>query len=113
MSWVPLDVIGQAYVDWIVTPDPLPFLVNVVHPRPTTWNAVLKAVGEVVETKMTTVPLNDWIGQLEERSPNATLEDLARYVSFFSPLYPVKLTCIVITARAQDIRFLPVGSSRC
>ena len=80
VPWVPMDVIGQAYVEWVTTTETLPFLVNVVHPRPTTWEVVLEHVRSTLGSDLQSVRLRDWVQELEERAASASLEELAQIV---------------------------------
>lgn len=83
VAWMPLDAIGEAYVDWVVSRDDLPPLVNVVHPRPTTWDVILKGLHEELGDGLSMTPLQDWVNKLEERSANPTAQDLQDIVRVY------------------------------
>ncbi|GJE99727.1 acetyl-CoA synthetase-like protein [Phanerochaete sordida] len=76
VNWIPLDAVGAAYVDWMLVCDVLPFLVNVVHPRPTTWDVVLRGLRAELGPCVGGVPLQEWIVKLEERAQDPSAEDL-------------------------------------
>lgn len=76
VAWVPLDAIGQAYVDWVLSEGELPSLVNVVHPRPTTWEVVLRGVREELGGGVNIVSLGEWVAKLEARAEHASPQDL-------------------------------------
>ncbi|EKM59937.1 uncharacterized protein PHACADRAFT_206156 [Phanerochaete carnosa HHB-10118-sp] len=78
VTWVPLDAIGEAYVDWVLAQDALPALVNVVHPRPTTWDVVLHGLRQELGDNLPVVPLEEWVMKLEERAKNPSAEDLVQ-----------------------------------
>ena len=78
---MPLDAIGGAYIDWIVSQDELPLLVNVVHPRPTSWDVVLGGVRAELGGNLPIVPLQEWVANLEARLSTATADDLTKIVS--------------------------------
>ncbi|GJE92597.1 acetyl-CoA synthetase-like protein [Phanerochaete sordida] len=78
VNWVPLDAIGEMYVDWVNARDDLPALVNVVHPRPTSWDVVLAGLRAEVGGNVPVIPLDDWVSKLEALSTTATAEDLTR-----------------------------------
>lgn len=78
---MPLDAIGQAYVDWVVSNDELPELVNVVHSRPIGWNVVARGVSGELGTALPVIPLDEWVSRLEECTNNATLERITQIVS--------------------------------
>ncbi|GJE88440.1 acetyl-CoA synthetase-like protein [Phanerochaete sordida] len=76
-NWVPLDAIGEAYVDWVTADGALPAFVNVVHPRPTSWDVVLRGLREELGW-LPVVPLDVWVAKLDAMSGVATADDLAR-----------------------------------
>ena len=77
---MPLDAIGQAYVDWVLSEADLPKLVNVVHPRPTTWDVVLHGLREELSGDLPLVPLPLWVEKLEAHAAEPTKEDLENIV---------------------------------
>jgi hypothetical protein len=83
---MPLDAIGQAYVDWVLSRQDLPDLVNVVHPRPTTWDIIYRGIREELGNNLPLIPLKEWLAKLEARLADATPEDLAAIVSTTSLL---------------------------
>ena len=84
VNWVPLDVIGQTYTDWVLSRDELPQLVNFVHPKGTPWDVVLDGInGELVEP-ISQVTLQAWAHQVENLSVQADAPDIVRTVSIFA-----------------------------
>ena len=81
VAWIPLDAIGLAYVDWVLSASDLPPLVNVVHPRPTNWDVILHGLRQELGGSIPIVPVEEWVGKLEELAKNPTAEDLVRVVS--------------------------------
>ena len=73
---MPLDAIGQAYVYWILSQEKLPSLVNFVHPRPTSWDIILKGINEELSNNLPIIPLTEWVVKLESVSAEPTAEDL-------------------------------------
>ena len=59
----------------------MPDFVNFVHPRPTSWEAVLKGVREALGGDIRIVSLEDWLARLESHAEKATLADLKEIVS--------------------------------
>lgn len=95
VSWVPLDAIGGAYVDWVVSSEPLPVLVNVVHPHPTLWDVIIRGLREELGD-LPVVPPDVWVSKLETWSESASAEDLSRIpalkiLSFFRRLATTRL----------------------
>lgn len=78
---MPLDAIGQAYVDWVISNEELPELVNVVHSRPLGWNIIARGVCEELGTVLHVIPLDKWVSRLEECANSATLERITQIVS--------------------------------
>ena len=78
---MPLDAIGQAYVDWVYSEDDLPALVNVVHPRPTDWATILVGLQKEIRDRAVLVSPAQWIDELEHRSLNPSQQDLEAIVS--------------------------------
>lgn len=88
VNWVPLDAIGNAYIDWVVSDDEMPVLVNVVHPRPTSWDVVLRGIKEELGGDLPAIALDAWVAKLDVQSAAATAEDLARVVSVLDCCVP-------------------------
>ncbi|EKM50943.1 uncharacterized protein PHACADRAFT_262848 [Phanerochaete carnosa HHB-10118-sp] len=78
VDWVPLDVIGQVYTDWVFSKDPLPPLVNFVHPKRTPWTVILQGLEEGLAGHIPLVPLSKWVEQVEALSTSATAQDMDR-----------------------------------
>ena len=76
-----MDAVGQAYVDWTLTKEDLPALVNVVHPRPTNWDVILNGLRQQLGDSLPVVPVEEWVAKLEELARNPVPEDLVRVVS--------------------------------
>ncbi|EKM50930.1 uncharacterized protein PHACADRAFT_199768 [Phanerochaete carnosa HHB-10118-sp] len=78
VDWVPLDVIGQVYSDWVYSKDPLPPLVNFVHPKRTPWTVILQGLEEGLARPIPLVTLSKWVEQVEALSARATAPDVDR-----------------------------------
>lgn len=88
VSWIPMDALAGAVVDLVVTHEPLPPLLNVVHPRRASWNALVTAFNSCLEEALPVVPFAEWVAALEhvaERGRNADVADVPaiRLLSFF------------------------------
>lgn len=75
-----MDAIGRMYIDWLLTDGELPPLVNVVHPRPTTWDVVFRGIQEELGYELPVVPMDIWVEKLEARAVDATAEDIENVV---------------------------------
>ncbi|GJE96032.1 acetyl-CoA synthetase-like protein [Phanerochaete sordida] len=76
VAWVPLDIIGQAYLDLVLADEPLPLLVNLVHTRPSNWDTIVRGLKEGLQEDIPVVSLDEWVGKLEQLSSSATEKDL-------------------------------------
>ncbi|KAF7789161.1 hypothetical protein EIP86_000098 [Pleurotus ostreatoroseus] len=78
VSWIPMDAVAFAVSDLILTPQTLPLLVNVVHPRTTAWHEILENMNKHIAEPLPFADFNSWVQQLEAYSESATAEDLER-----------------------------------
>ncbi|GJE98682.1 putative NRPS-like protein biosynthetic cluster [Phanerochaete sordida] len=91
IAWIPLDAVGQAYVDWVLATSELPALVNVTHPRPTSWDVVLRGLRQGLGDSLPIIPVRQWVARLEEHANSPTPEAMAeipalKLVDFFRSL---------------------------
>ena len=78
-----MDAVAAVVKDIVLVSGKLPSLVNVVHPRRSSWSDVLENVNKhLPQGRLPFIPFSDWIRKLEERSIFATAEDLNRMVSW-------------------------------
>lgn len=77
-----MDACAGAVVDLITSDQPLPPLVNVVHPRPTPWRTIFQHLNNAVSTEpLAVVPLSEWIRTLVSRAPQGDIQDHEQLVS--------------------------------
>lgn len=88
MSWIPVDAVADSIRDLLFSPERLPPLLNVVHPRPVPWKHVLDGICKDLHVPPSIMPLKEWIEKLEIRSNNATAQDLENIVSHLNCLLP-------------------------
>ncbi|KAJ7052219.1 putative aminoadipate reductase [Mycena amicta] len=76
VSWLPSEAVAQCIVDVAFLPaeGATPFAVNIVHPRPVTWDAVMGAMARVAQLPL--VPLAQWLAQLDKHAKHASAEDM-------------------------------------
>ncbi|KIP06795.1 hypothetical protein PHLGIDRAFT_118644 [Phlebiopsis gigantea 11061_1 CR5-6] len=72
VAWMPLDAIGRIYSDWVTSNSDFPLLVNVVHPRPTTWDVVFRGICEELGSQLPVVTLNEWVSKLDRAAGYAS-----------------------------------------
>ncbi|KAJ7688597.1 hypothetical protein B0H17DRAFT_1160269 [Mycena rosella] len=87
VAWIPPEVVARTIVDAAVRPDSPPFAINIVHPRPVTWDSVMSSMAHIAQRPL--IPFADWFHQLETRASGATAEDMEnipgiKLLSFFS-----------------------------
>lgn len=76
-----MDALAGAVVDLVVTLEPLPALLNVVHPHRTSWNALVTAFNSCLKEALPVVPFAEWLATLErvaERGRNSDVADIVR-----------------------------------
>ena len=69
------------YLDLLTTQGPLPQVINVVHPRPTTWMEVLNGIWEELGGRLPFVSLQEWVSRLDTLPLDASSDQLQRVVS--------------------------------
>ncbi|KAF7329341.1 Acetyl-CoA synthetase-like protein [Mycena kentingensis (nom. inval.)] len=76
VAWLQPEAVAQAIVDVALLPagKEQPFAVNLVHPRPVSWDAIFGAMARIPGLPMT--PMPEWIAQVERRAVDATADDL-------------------------------------
>ncbi|KAF7370103.1 Acetyl-CoA synthetase-like protein [Mycena sanguinolenta] len=75
VAWLPPAAISRAIVDVALKPEKPPFAVNLVHPRPISWDFVMSTMASTAQLPL--IPFTDWVQQLQDRSSDATAEDIA------------------------------------
>jgi len=76
VAWIPVDVTSRTIVDSVLSSNPLPEVVNLVHPRPVPWRDVFMAANDALGGELELLPFEDWFRKLEARSANANEHDL-------------------------------------
>jgi hypothetical protein len=83
-----MDAVSKAILDVAFATEPPPIAVNLVHPRPVEWNAVILSVRDaILQTQeidpdaLRIVSFEEWFTMLEGRSKTAKDADLITIVS--------------------------------
>ncbi|KAJ7193227.1 putative aminoadipate reductase [Mycena pura] len=74
VAWLTPEAVSHAIVDVALRTEKSPFAINLVHPRPIPWDAVISSMAGAVRLPL--VPIGDWISQIETRATHATTEDM-------------------------------------
>ncbi|KAG2119415.1 putative aminoadipate reductase [Suillus clintonianus] len=82
LSWIPPHAVSIAILDVAFAEEEPPIVVNLVHPRPIAWGAVMRPVAQAIaEHKITSVPLplvpfSAWLEKLESSAKDASEETI-------------------------------------
>lgn len=68
------------YIDLVTSQEDLPQVVNVVHPRPTSWTVITSGIREELGGNLPVVSLQEWVAKLDAFPTEVTKEDLQRIV---------------------------------
>ncbi|KIO03672.1 hypothetical protein M404DRAFT_1001160 [Pisolithus tinctorius Marx 270] len=84
IAWLPMDAVSGAVLDVTLGDDEPPIAINVVHPRPVEFEAVMKPISDALFEKKITkerLPLlhsTEWFHRLEKQAVNANEEKIRR-----------------------------------
>ncbi|KAJ7214255.1 acetyl-CoA synthetase-like protein [Mycena haematopus] len=76
VAWIPPEAVSRTIVDAALSADKPPFAVNLVHPRPVSWDFIISTMADTAQLPL--VPFADWVQQLQDRSAKATAEDIEK-----------------------------------
>lgn len=68
----------------ILSSKALPPLFNAVHSRPILWDVILKGFNGELGSRVSILPVHEWVGKLEVRTVNSSMQDLDDIVSILS-----------------------------
>ncbi|KAJ7696821.1 acetyl-CoA synthetase-like protein [Mycena rosella] len=74
VAWITPEAVAGTIVDAALNTEKSPFAINLVHPRPVTWDALMSSMARTAQRPL--IPFADWVHQLETRSAHATAEDM-------------------------------------
>ncbi|KAH0833866.1 putative nonribosomal peptide synthetase [Lanmaoa asiatica] len=83
-SWLPPHAVSDTILDVAFADEKPPIAVNVVHPRPIAWNALMQPISEVVYQKRLTssplplIPFSRWVVRLNECAANTSEANIRR-----------------------------------
>lgn len=67
MSWIPADAVADAMIDLVMSKDPLPPFLNLVHPHPVSWNVVRDSLRKHLAPRtLAIIPLCEWLDKVEQ-----------------------------------------------
>ena len=86
VAWLPTDAVSGAILDVALGEDEPPIVINIVHPRPVEWEALMKPISDALFAKNVTreplplVPSAEWYQRLEKHAVNANEAKIKRVV---------------------------------
>ncbi|KZP33066.1 putative nonribosomal peptide synthetase [Athelia psychrophila] len=84
ISWLPMQAVSQTILDVAFAPDAPPIALNIVHPRPVAWSAIMRPLSEALHQHKVTpdvIPLvafKEWFAMLENSATGADEHDMGR-----------------------------------
>lgn len=86
ISWLPMNKTAPVVLDAVFSTNHPPAVLNVVHPRPVTWHAMMSNLAVSLSDatpnrKFELVPFLDWIAQLEKLSLTLSVDEAKDIVS--------------------------------
>ncbi|KAF8215639.1 hypothetical protein K438DRAFT_1926187 [Mycena galopus ATCC 62051] len=105
VAWLPPAAVSRTIIDAALITESPPFAVNLVHPRSVPWDFVMSAMAS--ETHLPLIPFANWVQQLQDRSTQATADDIAnipgiKLLGFFNAI-PSKAGAEFSTLKAQAL----------
>ncbi|KAG1733502.1 putative aminoadipate reductase [Suillus lakei] len=107
LTWIPPHAVSNAILDVAFAEEEPPIVVNLVHPRPIAWEAVMRPVAHAIaEHKFTSVPLplvpfSVWLEKLESSAKDAREENTKRIPAIKLLDFMRSITRLDITIRAS------------
>jgi hypothetical protein len=89
LSWIPPHAVSDAILDVTFAEQEPPVAVNLVHPRPIAWKALMQPVADAIfERKVTSdplplVPFSEWFAKLESSAKDVSEGNMKRVVRVF------------------------------
>lgn len=86
-AWLPMNTVSQAVLDIGLSVKAPTIALNIVHPRPSRWSAIIESIADalhrtgITQDVVPLVPFSEWLGRLEQRSQGADAVDMANIVS--------------------------------
>lgn len=71
-----MSAVASAVRDVVVSAEPLPPLLNVVHPYPVPWHAVMADLKAAIGSDLPIVPYSEWLKSLEEVAASPSAKDM-------------------------------------
>ena len=89
VSWTPMDAVSSFIMELVFQNEHLPPVLNVVHPKPTDWNTVIRLIGDslvlhkILDSPPTFVSFQTWFSALQVHAQSANEDQLSTVRSIF------------------------------
>ncbi|KAJ7488848.1 putative aminoadipate reductase [Mycena latifolia] len=106
IAWISPEAVAHTIVDAALCGYRLPFAINLVHPRPVSWDMIISSMARIANRKL--IPFADWVHQLEIRSARAMPEDIKnipgiKLLDFFTAAMTGRGSTEFSTVKAQEL----------
>ncbi|KZP19768.1 NAD(P)-binding protein [Athelia psychrophila] len=87
VSWLPMDVVSQTILDVAMAEESPSIAMNIVHPRPSSWLAIVGSISDalhiagITPVRLAITPFTEWFDLLEQRARPASIEEIAKIPS--------------------------------
>ena len=78
-----MDAVAGTVLDLIVSAEPAPSVINVVHPHPVPWSTIFSGVKSALRSPIPFVTFREWLAKLEVVAQQPTPTQLEAVVSAF------------------------------
>ncbi|KAF7341014.1 Acetyl-CoA synthetase-like protein [Mycena sanguinolenta] len=76
IAWITPEAVSHTIVDAAMSTETPPFAINLVHPRPVSWDFIMSTLADTVHLPL--IPFGEWVQQLQDRSTTATVQDIEK-----------------------------------
>ncbi|KAF7378113.1 Acetyl-CoA synthetase-like protein [Mycena sanguinolenta] len=96
IAWITPEAVSHTIVDTALSSETLPFAINLVHPRPVSWDFIMSTLADAVQLPL--IPFGDWVQQLQDISTRATAQDIEKIPG-------IKLLDFFQSGRSRDRKY--------
>ncbi|KAF7378108.1 Acetyl-CoA synthetase-like protein [Mycena sanguinolenta] len=106
IAWITPEAVSHTIVDTALSSETPPFAINLVHPRPVSWDFILSTLADTVQLPL--IPFGDWVQQLQDLSTRATAQDIEKIpgiklLDFFKAAVAGTGNINFFTSKAQSV----------
>lgn len=88
-----MDAVANIMLDIAFSAEQAPPALNLVHPRPAEWNALMNSISDAVQrerslsSRLPVIPFQDWFSILERSTKTVSAEEQKQIVSIYLSNY--------------------------